>query len=266
MRIKVIGIGCIGGSMALKLLDLGYDVEVYDVNGETLEMAKERGLIVSPDGAMSGDLNIIAVPMNVEEKILKEIKTDSLVMDVSSVMTPFIELANSKGLRFIGGHPMAGNERKGHEGWDEGMFEGRKFFLCEGKYTNSGDRRIVEKLVESLGSTPVWMGPLEHDRIVSKISQSIFFISLTAKMVGKDHEEFAGPGYISTTRLSKQNVEMVLDMVRYNGENIAEDLRKGVEFLGEILEIVESKNYEKLKERMMFQRGCENQSREENPR
>ena len=253
MRVKIIGIGCIGGSMALRLKSNGsYEVEVYDTDEETMRMAFGMNLELSERDDPDGDLNILAVPMGVEERMLRRIDSKNLIMDVSSVMEPFVNLAKDRRLRFIGGHPMAGNERKGYRGWDPRMFEGRKFFLCKGECAEERDVELVEKVVMDLGSTPIWIEPNEHDKIVSKVSQSIFFISLVAKRIGTDYGNFAGPGYISTTRLANQNLEMVLDMVRYNGKNIVEDLRNGLNFLEEIIRLIEIEDLDGLKERMIF--------------
>jgi len=248
LKVLVMGGGCIGGSIAIKLHRRGYDVAVVDVDKEIVEFMHEMKIsafLKKPEGDF--DVLILAVPMRVEEKILKSIEKDTILMDVSSVMTPFIKIAEERGLKLVGGHPMAGNERRGKDGWDPDMFKERVFFLSKGKGVDERTSSIVENIVLTLEAIPLWIDPVKHDRIVSKISHTTYFLSLLARAIGKDHEGFAGPGYESTTRLSKQNVDMVLDIAFYNRENILKDLDHVLKTLSWIKKLMECGELGELK-------------------
>ena len=138
---------------------------------------------------------------------------------------------------------MAGNERRGKAGWDPRMFERRIFFLCslDGKKDD-----IVEDIVKDLGANPVWVDYRRHDEIVAAVSHVQYLISLSARFVGKPFEGYAGPGYQSNTRLSKQNMEMALDMIRYNKENILRYLENAKSFLNTLYIFIETEDFEGL--------------------
>jgi len=247
-NVGIIGAGTIGGSLAIKLKSLEYNVFADDTDEEILTLLKNvYGIKPLKDHVHEDvDMLILAVPMREEERLLGTIRFGGLIMDVASVKKPFMSIANRRGLRFVGGHPMAGSDRSGMKGWDPEMFVKRPFLLCKGEHALSGDSIKVEKVVKDIGGNPIWLKPEEHDRIVSRVSQATYFISLIAKNLGHSYERFAGPGYESTTRLSLQNVDMVLDMVFYNRENILEDLKKAKNTLNEIIMCIEGKQEEEL--------------------
>jgi len=245
VRVGVVGVGAIGGSIALRLVRKGVEVLAYDVDSRLLSLLFEKTRIkrfnLERDPV---DMVILAIPMRVEEKLIRElIFSDITVMDVASVKTPFVKLAESRRMRFIGGHPMAGSIYRKDKGWDPNIFKERPFFLCQARHSKEEDRERAERLVHLLGAHPVWTTPEEHDKAVSKVSHSTYFISLTARILGKGFEDFAGPGFCSTTRLSHQNLEMVLDMVRYNGNNIVEDLKEAKRILESITQAVASDDF-----------------------
>ena len=247
LKVLVIGGGCIGGSMAIKLHRRGYDMAVVDADKGIAESMNELEIPVFPEKPEGDfDILILAVPMKVEEKILKSIETDTILMDVSSVMTPFMKIADERGLKLVGGHPMAGNERRGKDGWDPDMFKDRVFFLSRGNGIDEKTVSMVENIVLTLEATPLWINPKEHDKIVSKISHTTYLLSLMARAIGKDYERFAGPGYESTTRLSKQNVDMVLDIAFYNRKNILKDLDHVLKTLSWIRKLMECDEFGEL--------------------
>lgn len=243
MKISIFGGGTIGGSLAIRLKDRGHQVQVKDPSNEISERLIKRG-IGKFDGKPSGDLTIICTPMDVEKRILDSCNFDGTILDVASVMEPFFNQASSKGLRWISGHPMAGNEYSGFLGWNPELFKSKSFFLSRTRGANEEDKNKVLEVVEDLGSTPIWIDPSEHDRIMSRVSHTTYFLSLLARSIGKDFEKFSGPGYSSTTRLSKQNLEMVMDMFKYNCENILEDLERASTILENYISILKIEGYE----------------------
>ncbi|PLV57391.1 prephenate dehydrogenase [Thermotoga sp. SG1] len=245
MRISVLGAGCIGGSIALKLNEK-HRVLAFDQSRDVIRALEERGIKVvsKQEELFDTDLLILALPMAAEERFLRETEFTGKILDVASVKTPFMEIAKERGLNFIGGHPMAGNERKGKAGWDPEMFIGRIFFLCS---PDGKEDDVVEGVVEDLGSRPVWIDYREHDKIVAAVSHVQYLISLSARFMGKPFEEYAGPGYQSNTRLSRQNMEMAMDMIRYNKENILKYLENARNFLNTLYNLIEREDFESLK-------------------
>ena len=252
MKILIIGGGSIGGSIALRLCEKGYRVSVFDTCESVLLTLFYSGIETGPlDLLISGnEITVIATPMSVELELLESMEFNGPVMDVASVMRPFHEVASRRKMRFINGHPMAGNERSGSAGWDRRMFEGRLFFLSPCETARNADVSAALKIVNDLGAKPEFIEPAEHDEILSRISQGIFYLSRAAMKLGKNHEKYAGPGFASTTRLGRQNIEMALDMARFNGDNIAEALERTEEYLHKIKEAIRSKDMVRLAELM----------------
>ncbi|PLV59086.1 prephenate dehydrogenase [Thermotoga sp. KOL6] len=244
MRISILGAGCIGGSIVFKL-NGKHQLKVFDNDEETRKVLLERGLnvVFNQRDLYDTDLLILALPMREEERFLNETDFEGKILDVASVKSPFMEIAKKRRLRFVGGHPMAGNERKGKEGWDPEMFEGKIFFLCS---LDGLKDEEVETVVKDLGAKPVWIDHNMHDEIVAAVSHVQYLISLTAKYIGKNHERFAGPGYRSNTRLSKQNMEMALDMIRYNKRNVLKYLEGARNFLSSLYTLVKNEEFEYL--------------------
>jgi prephenate dehydrogenase len=252
MKILVIGGGSIGGSIALRLRERSYRVSVFDTCEKVLSTLFYSGIETGPLDLLlpSNEITVIATPMNVELELLESMEFNGPVMDVASVMRPFHEVALRRKIRFINGHPMAGNERSGPAGWDRRMFEGRPFFLSPCGTARNGDISAALKIVNDLGARPEFIEPIEHDEILSRISQGLYYLSRAAMKLGKNYEKYAGPGFASTTRLGRQNIEMALDMARYNGDNIAEALGKIEEYLHKVKEAIRSKNMVELAELM----------------
>lgn len=247
MKVLVMGGGCIGGSIAIKLYEEKHDVVVVDPNVDIVIALNKIGVPAFSEKLETFfDILILALPMRIEETVLRNIRTDAILIDVSSVMTPFVRIAEERNLKFVGGHPMAGNEKKGKDGWNPDMFKKRTFFLSKSKYIDDETIFIAENIVLDLGGVPIWIDPIEHDRIVSKISHTTYLLSLSAKIIGKDYEKFAGPGYESTTRLSKQNMDMALDILFYNRKNILEDVEHVLKILSRMKEYIKYGKFEKL--------------------
>ena len=250
MKVHIIGAGSIGGSIALRLSKRGHRVSIFDQNVVTTEMLRKKdpSIEVSSDAFTPGDLTVIALPMNSEEELLLSADFTGPAFDVASVMQPFQEIARLRKIRLISGHPMAGNVHKGPAGWDESMFDGRVFLFSPGEFATGEDLGLVLMVVSELGSSPEYLPPERHDYIVGRISQTAYFLSRTLLKLGGDFEKYSGPGYASTSRLGRQNMDMVLDMARFNGRNIASSLEEAESYLHDIRTAIEEGDLSKLEE------------------
>jgi len=250
MKVHIIGAGSIGGSIALRLSKRGHRVSIFDQNVVTTEMLRKKdpSIEVSSDAFTPGDLTVIALPMNSEEELLLSADFTGPAFDVASVMQPFQEIARLRKIRLISGHPMAGNVHKGAAGWDESMFDGRVFLFSPGEFATGEDLGLVLMVVSELGSSPEYLPPERHDYIVGRISQTAYFLSRTLLRLGGDFEKYSGPGYASTSRLGRQNMDMVLDMARFNGRNIASSLEEAESYLHDIRTAIEEGDLSKLEE------------------
>lgn len=215
MKIAIVGLGQIGGSMALRLKEKGYDPDLFDLNHELCDELNGKCEEFSGHGY---DLVILALYADVILKIMKNLPKDNLYLDTASVKAPIVDCALKNGIRLIGGHPIAGNEKKGKESWDSKMFENSPFAIVD---TQVGGIEIVNEFVFALGANPVIVNSEFHDMALAHTSQGLYFISKALKALGEPYESLSGPGYKSMTRLSKQNPLLEETFRKYNSENIS---------------------------------------------
>lgn len=232
MKMAIVGLGQIGGSMALKLREVGIEPTLFDVNPKICSLLNARCEEFNFEGY---DLVVLALHIPVLLKMMNKLPKENLYLDTASVKSQVVEKAKEIGLNFIGGHPIAGNERVGPDSWDAHLFEGKHFALVKVKCTPR-DEKIVEEFVKLLGAKPLWTNSEEHDISIAYTSHAPYFISSTIKKLGKTYERFAGPGYVSMTRLSKQDPQLAKVFAKYNGTNTSKALRK---IASEILKIAE---------------------------
>jgi prephenate dehydrogenase len=173
VRIAVIGLGLIGGSLLRALATAGHDVVGFDADPATRELAGEAGFRVagSVREAVAGcAVTALAVPLPILPQVVADLdRYDGLVTDVTSVKGPVRDLL--AGRRFVGGHPMAGKETSGFAASEAGLFEGCAWVLClEPHGTDLGDWLLLAGLFTGMGARVVPVTAAEHDTAVAQIS------------------------------------------------------------------------------------------------
>jgi prephenate dehydrogenase len=131
-------------------------------------------------------------------------------MSVCAAATGFIHVG-----RFIGGHPMAGKEKRGPEAASADLFAGRTWVLTE------SDAKL-EALVRALGAKPLILSAEEHDRLVALSSHApqVIATALAAYLEGSGAEKVAGPGLRDMTRLALSSFDLWDDILATNRANI----------------------------------------------
>jgi prephenate dehydrogenase len=191
VRIAVVGLGLIGGSLLRALAGVGYSVLGYDADPATRAMARTAAAR-SPAGARwqvtgtvrdaigGADLVVLAVPLPALDSVLDELAMTGyagLVTDVTSVKGPVRQLVRQRAERlgrlagYVGGHPMAGHETSGFAAADPGLFDGCAWVLClEPDETALADWLTVAGVVTALGARVVPTTSAQHDRAVAAVS------------------------------------------------------------------------------------------------
>jgi prephenate dehydrogenase len=168
----IIGTGLIGASIGLALRDQGWATRGWDPVPEALQTASERGALNAVDSAQeavdSAELVVLAGPLSANLKTLAGLSTKALVTDVTGVKQPLLA-AVPKGLRFVGGHPMAGREHAGPGAASGALFRGAAWILCDDG-ASPEDLELLQGVVASLGANPVVMPADHHDQVVAAIS------------------------------------------------------------------------------------------------
>jgi prephenate dehydrogenase len=265
MKVSIIGIGLIGGSLALALREkkLATRILGVDQNPVHAEIALQRGLvdqIVSLDEAMNSDLIVLAVPVDVSEQLLPIIMAGAdrqVVMDVGSIKKPLLDVIreeNSRG-RFVATHPMWGTEYSGPDAAVSGAFAGKAVVICEKENTDKDALNLVEELYRQLEMNIVYMNAKEHDVHVAYVSHisHITSFALANTVLEKEREEdkifmLASGGFESTVRLAKSNAGMWVPIFMQNRENVLDVLNEHISQLRKFKSCLEKENYGFLEE------------------
>jgi prephenate dehydrogenase len=224
-RIAIVGLGQIGGSLVLSLRKnkAPYHITGIDPSKKRVRLLR-RHLDASAskwEAAQESDLVILCLHFQQILQFLQQAPQDQLITDVCSGKAQVLQFANRRHLKFVGGHPMAGNEFAGEKGWQEDLFKNAPYFLCPGKYTVKKDVKEIQRLVKLVRAKSIEIDAKEHDRFVAKSSHFPAFLSIILKELGKDVPvDFQGPGFRSMVRLAKTPSDLLQTFLDSNRENI----------------------------------------------
>jgi prephenate dehydrogenase len=243
MKVTVIGLGLIGGSMAIALRKSGIASELngIDLNPENANKALELGLVdkILPEheALSKADLVILAIPVNATCAFLPA------VLDAVSKSTTVIDLGSTKNLicksvvshpkrsQFVASHPIAGTEYSGPEAAFFGLFQGKTNIICEQEKSSDSSLAIAKKVFDVLGMNTIFMDPVEHDKHVAYVSHlshvSSFLLGQTVLDIEKDEKnifDLAGSGFASTVRLAKSSPDMWAPIFEQNAEYLSQAL------------------------------------------
>jgi prephenate dehydrogenase len=266
-KLVVIGLGLIGGSLALDLkLRMNFKVLGIDKNPEHIKKALELGFIdqaANFSEIAEASVVIIAVPVDMIPKVtlqvLDLISDDTLVFDVGSVKNEICKIVRNhpKRKNFVASHPLAGTEFSGPEAAILNLFDEKVNIVCEADKTNW---KILDKalsLFKKLNMRIKMMDPVEHDRHIAYVSHlshvSSFMLGKTVLEIEKNEQaifDMASTGFASTVRLAKSSANTWAPIFLENKENLIKSLDEYIKNLIEFKMFVETNNEEKLKEAM----------------
>ena len=231
-RIAVVGLGQIGGSIVLTLRRKRkrYHITGIDTSHKRIRLLQQHLDHSSRrwSDAAAADLVVICLHYTeTKEYLLQQKDPDQLLMDVCSGKARLLRQADRKQLRFIGGHPMAGNEFAGEKGWRQDLFENVPFFLCNSKRATKKDLAFVNRFVRNLGARPVVVDAADHDRCVALTSHFPAVVSrLLAELAENVPAVYQGSGFRSMTRLAKTPSDLMNTFLQSNGEEMVRSARK----------------------------------------
>jgi prephenate dehydrogenase len=206
--VAILGTGLIGASVGLALSEQGWKTVGWDPSPEALDQAAERNAAGSkaasvPDAIEGVDLIVLAGPMVANVATLRELETDALVTDVTSVKVPLVEAAPAH-IRFVGGHPMAGREHAGPGAASSGLFRGAPWVICDDN-ASPEDLELLSSIVASVGANPVVMSAERHDEVVAAVSHlpHLLAVALVNTIAGnEDAEELVSGSFRDLTRVA----------------------------------------------------------------
>lgn len=266
MTTTIIGIGLIGGSMAIALKEKGIAGRIIGVEADPMHRVKalELGLadevLELEDAVRQSDLVILSVPVDISERLLPQILdkvSRQVVMDVGS--TKFGVLAaiegHAKKGRFVATHPMWGTEYSGPSAAVAGAFVNKAAVICSKEKSDADAVAAVEGIYRALGMHLLYMDAAAHDlhaAYVSHISHITSF-ALANTVLEKEREEdaifeMASGGFESTVRLAKSSPSMWVPIFMQNRENVLDVLNEHITQLRKFKSCLEKENYAYLAE------------------
>lgn len=231
MKIGVLGLGLIGGSIFKKLRELG-----VDVIGISASQTGE-GIFADIERLKDCDLVFVCTAMN---KCLETLDRLETIMPETAVVTDVCSLKSfvcqkKRPYRFIPSHPMAGTEHKGFENAFPELFTGAKWVLTP-VFGDEG-LELLRGVIEQLGAKPIITTPEKHDEAAALISHMPLIVAQGLFMCAEDNPlalEMAASGFRDMTRLALSNEEMANDMFTMNSVNIQNGILKLYKSLGEL--------------------------------
>lgn len=246
MKIGIVSLGLIGGSL-FKCLSSGLN-EICAVtrNSETIKKAQEYSSNVSDnmENLKDCDVIFIASPINKTLEIMDELEDilpeSTIVLDCASVKE-FV-MQKKRKYKFIGSHPMAGTEFNGFDASFKELFAGAKWVLTPSENIDEDDLKKVKEIIEQTGAQIIIADAKEHDEAVALISHMPMLVSQAVFETARRNPlalKLASSGFRDMTRLSMSNPEMARDMLNYNGFNID----KSVEMLNNSIQYLKDAKY-----------------------
>jgi prephenate dehydrogenase len=230
----IVGLGLIGGSL-LRRLGPHHDVRGYDRDPATRAAATEAGFRATAtlEEAVSGAaLVLLATPLPAFPQVIPEVAKaagpGTLISDVASVKVTPRELmrTHAAGLRYVGGHPMAGTERSGFAAGDAHLFDGAPWVLCLDPDTDLADWLELGRLIAGLGCRVVPATAEEHDVAVARISHlpHVLAAALAGSAGGDLGRKLAAGSFRDGTRVAGSRPELTAAMCDGNRAALADAL------------------------------------------
>jgi len=266
MVVAIIGIGLIGGSMALTLKEKGVATKLIGVDTNEYHAQKALSLLLVDEvlplneAVDQSQLIILATPVDATELLLPKILDkviQQVVMDVGSIKQKVIEVINNhpKRGRFVATHPMWGTEYSGPEAAVKGAFSNKATVICDKENSNNDALELVKEIYQALEMRIVHMGAEEHDVHVAYVSHisHITSFALANTVLEKEREEdaiftLASGGFESTVRLAKSNPSMWVPIFMQNRDNVLDVLNEHISQLRKFKACLEKENYDYLQE------------------
>lgn len=256
-HVAVVGLGLMGGSLALALKPHVRKLTAVDVDASTRRIALERGLVDEAvadveQGIDDVDLLILATPVRNIVEILRQLSRwlpqGCVVLDLGSTKGQICSAMDAlpAGFSAIGGHPMCGKESSGLRFAQDDLYRDQTFVLCRTERTNEDTERLVLTLLGLIGAQPLFLQPQEHDRLVAQVSHLPYFLAGLLMQQSAERAvsnerlwEVSASGFRDTSRLAGSDPGMMRDIVETNRQEIARVLRRHAALVDTLIEIVD---------------------------
>lgn len=253
-RVAILGLGLMGGSLALALAGHCRQLLAYDPDPRALALASKQQIVdqASPDLSAVlplADMVVLAAPVRETLKLIYQLPSlhpgAAVILDLASTKQDVCRAYAELPSRFdpIGGHPMCGKETAGLANAEAGLFQGAVFALTSLEQTTQHARSLALQLVETIGARPIWLDAATHDRWTAATSHMPYLLAVAlALATPSEVAPLIGPGFHSTSRLASSSETMMADILHTNRQNVLAALAL---FRGELDQI---ENYLRLED------------------
>jgi prephenate dehydrogenase len=231
-NIALIGLGLMGGSLALSIKPRCRRLSAYDPDLATLELARRQEVVhlaeSDPAKALTdADLVILACPvpaiLDWLGRLPEYVMQPCIVLDIGSSKRTIVAALESLPGNFdpIGGHPICGRERLSLENAERFLYRDAPFILTSLSRSSQRARTAALQIVEALGANPIWLEADEHDRILASTSHLPYLLSSAlALSTPEEAAPLLGPGFRSSARLAGTPSSMMLGVLQSNQDNV----------------------------------------------
>jgi prephenate dehydrogenase len=243
MKAAIIGLGLIGGSMAIDLRKAGLATRVVGVDknpdhgSRAVELHFVDEVTELEHAVLGADLVITAIPVNAIKsvliKVLDHISESAIVIDTGSTKSMICKAIaqHPRRSQFVAAHPLAGTENSGPDAAFSGLFFQKTNIICEKEKSSEKALKVAARIFSALGMRTIFMDPVEHDKHVAYVSHlshvSAFLLGQTVLDIEKDEKNIfnlAGSGFASTVRLAKSSPDMWAPIFEQNAEYLSQAL------------------------------------------
>ena len=264
MKIGIIGLGLIGGSLGIDLRSQGHYVIGISRRENTCKIALDKGIVdrASQEFTDLSDAEVvvvctpIAAIVSTIERIIPHLHPDTIITDVGSVKYPIVKSCSKLWSRFIGGHPMAGTSYSGIDAAIPNLFTGAAYVFTPTAENKAADVDKLKAIALDLNAIPYICDAKIHDRAVSSISHLPVMVSASLIRTCLQEESstlnlaqiLASSGFRDTSRVGGGNAELGVMMAKYNREELLRSLCIYRDNLDEIVNFIKEEKWQSLEE------------------
>ena len=248
-RVTIVGLGLMGGSMALRLQPRCQELVGVDLDPGAVELAGRAGIVTQEinTALVDTDVLILATPVKESLRLLdafsKKPPAVSLLMDIGSTKRRIVEAMEllPESVAAVGGHPLCGKELAGFAGAEAGLFSGSQFVLTPCSRTTPSSLTFAVQIVGALGASARQMEAARHDRLIAAASHLPYLLAValmgSAESIGGNDPELwdlVASGFLSTSRLAASDLTMMVDILTTNQDKVQDALSRAEVELGQL--------------------------------
>jgi len=263
MRVGILGLGLMGGSLSLALREIYEDLEVTGLDHnpqhciEALELGLVDKVVDTLDEIKDVDVLFLSIPVDGIISVLQSLPPldkHTTVIDLGSTKAKIVEAVPREIRRnFVAAHPMTGTEKFGPSAAVEGLYHGKAVVLCDLENSGEHQREFAKKIFTEIGMKIFYMDAVEHDRhaaFISHMPHALSFALANSVMAQEDPRAIialAGGGFRDMSRIAKSSPAMWGDIFEQNRENLLEAIESFQKELDKCKAFAEKNKWEELR-------------------